>query len=785
MMISSVLLSAVCLLRTAHGHGRLTVPTTRRGDIWAYENDPIGFDQHGTQPPTPPEEFVCRHDVSGSTPVTPYTAGQQIDITWVNSALHVGDAAVYISYDYDLPMSRNQDMEFFKIANIWDAKTFSASSYPITLPEWLPAGRATLRWEWYALHNNPIVERYVQCAEIEIAGLGGDVEKTVAEIPKYRVWDGTTSLSLPEQNNAAMTLYRDAGGVYGPEGEFQTGPECAFCGVAGNNCELSDVGTEYHVDMGTGASPCDHQGTQAPTDPVTDAPTDPATDAPTDPATADPTEPTNGRKFYLDSSSDLNTKKSLANIGGLLAQCAWESGGDAPWSACDENNYTNWPNDANPDKQAACSQRHDGIQYKDLTGPLPGGCPVDPQMTMTAETFATWTPGPLQCVPGSETEGCCWWGRGAIQTTGPYNYGRLQAEVIANMAGMEDVSLCTNPEAICQRDELKFIGAAYYWTTVVQEDQCFDSALDLYADNFDNNAAGPSGCSKFSMGVGGSINNGMWNQMAHQDAKRQTLFVNYMNELETAFTDYDNAPPSFECTGDEKIDRMLELSNLKSVTGMDSSPVYTWYGFCTALRELLGEPVVPGPTDAPVAPAPTPTDAPVEGQCTTLIGDGQGCGGDLQDCCQPGLLCYTHSNGWMGCWPQSAIDQDQATAAPTDPTTTEEPTTTTTEEATTTTTEEATTTTTEEATTTTTEEATTTTTEATTTTTDPTDASCEDKIWGAQCNGEGFTGSTCCPSGMECQWRSNWFAGCRATTSPCGTGPTADWICDPPAGRRM
>ena len=74
-----------------------------------------------------------------------------------------------------------------------------------------------------------------------------------------------------------------------------------------------------------------------------------------------------------------------------------------------------------------------GTLYADLTSEI--SCAVDPNMAMTAETFATWTPGPLQCAPGTVTEGCCWWGRGAIQTTGPHNYAALQRDVIANMEG--------------------------------------------------------------------------------------------------------------------------------------------------------------------------------------------------------------------------------------------------------------------------------------------------------------------------------------------------------------
>merc|ERR1719461_2090983 len=109
----------------------------------------------------------------------------------------------------------------------------------------------------------------------------------------------------------------------------------------------------------------------------------------------------------------------------------------------------------------------------------------------------------MECTPGTATEGCCWWGRGAIQTTGPYNYGQLQADVVSRLPGYENVDLCSNPEALCQNDGLKFVGALYYWTSMVQQEACFDAALDLVVANgsFDYNAAPPN-CYKFSSGAG-------------------------------------------------------------------------------------------------------------------------------------------------------------------------------------------------------------------------------------------------------------------------------------------
>jgi predicted chitinase len=44
--------------------------------------------------------------------------------------------------------------------------------------------------------------------------------------------------------------------------------------------------------------------------------------------------------------------------------------------------------------------------------------------------------------------GCAWWGRGAIQTTGPENYFKLQRDIISKISS--SINLCANPEAVCQ-----------------------------------------------------------------------------------------------------------------------------------------------------------------------------------------------------------------------------------------------------------------------------------------------------------------------------------------------
>jgi hypothetical protein len=86
-------------------------------------------------------------------------------------------------------------------------------------------------------------------------------------------------------------------------------------------------------------------------------------------------------------------------------------------------------------------------------------------------------------------EGCAWWGRGVIQTTGRANFGKLNhylarshldpsdSTVRNNYPAPEnpiysDLDLCYNPELICsstKHPELKWIAGFFYWMSSVQE----------------------------------------------------------------------------------------------------------------------------------------------------------------------------------------------------------------------------------------------------------------------------------------------------------------------------
>jgi len=743
------------MLEQASAHGRLTMPNTRIGSPGAYENDPIGFQSR------PMTQFACRH---GKNPAvsTSVNAGDMIDLEWRITANHVGDAGVYISYDHDVPEADIHQMEFFKIANIPNTRD-QPLPYQIKLPDWLPGGKAVLRWEWYALHVNPTIELYVQCSDIEITPTGSAVD--VSTIPKYQVVDASGDPKTQSTYNTGMTMYRDG---FDPNNgrQFLTGPECAL-GFNGNHCDKTAQGTTGWIDMGAGSGPSLSTTTAPPVaSPSTPAPVDnPTTPAPVDPVIPNPSNPTS-YDFFLDSSSDFNTRKTLANIGGLLAQCAWESGGAAPWHACDENN---WSNTAT----ASCTQRYDGSLYHDLTGT--DACGVDPNMQMNAVTHASWAV-PLECTPGTETEKCCWWGRGAIQTTGPLNYGLLQRDVVDHM-GLTDpltgqpMNLCTNPEAICQNGELKFVGSIYYWISQVQEATCFDSMIDEYAQDWNNNG-GSNGCLKYSTGVGGAINNGNWNSPAHGESGRQTQFAHMMTYLRQGYEAYDGQAPAYECTGDAKIDRILELGNMKAESAMEDHSVYTWANFCETVRMFAPgsgsnpnptptpapatpspvtsapatttaapatttaapAPSTPAPTNAPAtttaAPATTPTSSPNPAQCVdNSKQDGAECGGTDyhgSSCCAEGLSCYAESEWYSSCKPSCQAGYLCETQ-PADLGTT-----------------------------------------------------CPERIVGAKCRGNGFTADDqpgCCGEGLQCYKRS-WDSTPSSWSGCFASAPTSDWVLD-------
>jgi len=225
--------------RLASGHGRLMVPTTRKPT--GYENDPVpGFSD---------PMFVCRNDLT--TPASTITAGSSLTLRWDFGAAHVGDCAVFISYDYN---AAKADQKYFKIANLFDCKSQNKADVPIVLPSWLPAGQAVLRWDWYALHQYPNVEFYSQCADVTIVNNGQAAN--INTITKYSI----IAPPVYPQTGRDGVGYRNP---FANSEQFMTGPNCAN-GFNGNSCSLTAPGTTGYVDVG------DLTPVQSPTAPPTE-----------------------------------------------------------------------------------------------------------------------------------------------------------------------------------------------------------------------------------------------------------------------------------------------------------------------------------------------------------------------------------------------------------------------------------------------------------------------------------------------------------------------------------
>jgi hypothetical protein len=314
---------------------------------------------------------------------------------------------------------------------------------------------------------------------------------------------------------------------------------------------------------------------------------------------------------------------------------------------------------------------------------------------------------------------------------------------------------------MCQHEVLKMSGALYYWTSMVQQETCFASALDTLAQNFDINAAPSSQCYDFSKGVGGAINNGMWNSYPHAEAGRRNNMQNLLAGIVAAFNDFDGHVnyDAYECTGDSVIDTLLERANLKSVSQLDQSSIYSWPGFCASLRTFIpGTPVVyptqqpdqptEDPTNAPANPTYRPTEPPINtgGDCSKYEKYAQ-CGGEgfaqltgsqYDGCsmCPAGTQCFVKSEWYSGCTEACPNDWDcsqDATQAP--ETTTSAPETTTSEPE---------------------------------PTTAPAPGACPNMEYDT-CGGEGqvigsgpnqWSGETCCQEGYECVVQSQWYSMC-------------------------
>lgn len=248
----AVLLSLVVAVE---GHGRLTVPVPRNGGLNPanIENAPSSTDASGSS-------FVCRHGEPFQNQArAQVSAGQKLTLKWSFGAAHVGDCSVYISYDINAALS---EMKFFKIANLPDCRSQNNLDVQIDIPDFIPAGNAIMRWDWYALHQHPSVEFYNQCVDISISSAA---TTSPSQFESYSI---ISPPIYPSTGNAGVG-YRNA---FNPSSDqAMTGPACVN-GFTGNQCGLTAVGTSRNTG-GSPAPPTPSTPTRAPTSTPTHSPT--------------------------------------------------------------------------------------------------------------------------------------------------------------------------------------------------------------------------------------------------------------------------------------------------------------------------------------------------------------------------------------------------------------------------------------------------------------------------------------------------------------------------------
>eukprot|EP00475_Leptophrys_vorax_P011690 TRINITY_DN1822_c0_g1_i6.p1 TRINITY_DN1822_c0_g1~~TRINITY_DN1822_c0_g1_i6.p1 ORF type:complete len:394 (+),score=85.12 TRINITY_DN1822_c0_g1_i6:45-1226(+) len=163
---------AVLFISGCDAHGRLSKPTTRDSVVGLPDY------QSNTNVPEPLDSnFVCRNLPASSSASATVAAGGFLVVRWDFTALHEGDCFFYLSYD---PSTTSPvDMQWFKIAQIADCKRFAGSDMNVLFPTWVPAGRAVLRFEWYALQQYPNIEFYCQCSDILVTRSSGSDSGTL------------------------------------------------------------------------------------------------------------------------------------------------------------------------------------------------------------------------------------------------------------------------------------------------------------------------------------------------------------------------------------------------------------------------------------------------------------------------------------------------------------------------------------------------------------------------------------------------------------------------------
>jgi len=123
----------------------------------------------------------------------------------------------------------------------------------------------------------------------------------------------------------------------------------------------------------------------------------------------------------------------------------------------------------------------------------------------------------------TDVEGCCWWGRGVIQSTGTCNFGKLnfymgkRASDEGRTSLFPDLDFCKNPNAICDPEsppQLKWISGFFYWLNSVQDYADADGWSYLTELKKWTDAGMNTADTSFIDGASGIVNRGCYNPPA-------------------------------------------------------------------------------------------------------------------------------------------------------------------------------------------------------------------------------------------------------------------------------
>ena len=293
--------------------------------------------------------------------------------------------------------------------------------------------------------------------------------------------------------------------------------------------------------------------------------------------------------FFMGDDSPNGYKYGLVNIAAFLAQSMKET---IQYNACDENSW-DLVNGKYP-LSNACGQLGQSYQdYQCSASEAHMACAVNPNMEIKATTNAKWygAPGPLFCgskakhpftgswdytkecnkpwanppefcndydgqkaggydnsspvansMGRTDVEGCCFWGRGVIQTTGVCNFGKLnyylgkRAANEGRSSRYPDINFCEQPNAICDSEEhkeLKWIAGMFYW---VEELQSYNAGSWNYINELKKFVDGGMQGNGFINAVSGIVNRGCHNPPCAAgpvdgESERLSNFLKVLKEL--------------------------------------------------------------------------------------------------------------------------------------------------------------------------------------------------------------------------------------------------------------